>query len=172
MTDDRTDAERDAAYVAARTPYRATSIPGSRTRRIAIENAGGILALVLLPICLASGISVWSWLIVFCVWAMNRIAHSLIMGMVDGLPQALAVGAAGFGMILRVWTIALVLFFVGANLDVGTTSIGLGRRDIAVPAMLLFMVVLGADLMVRMIAELHRYKAGAAEAAALEEVTP
>ena len=155
---DRDAHARAVADAAHGTIYEPTAVPDTFVHRRLLPNLGGVVALLLLPACLIGGISAWSWVIVMAVWGVSRLGQAMTMRMVTGLPQTIAVGAAGFGMMLRVWLIATVLFFVGADLKLGKTHLGAGRTDIAVPAMLMFMLVLTVDIAVRSYTELMRYK--------------
>lgn len=158
MTTTMTDSTQPAAGPPAAEPYRVTVLPATPLYRWVLPNAGGIVALVLLPVALAAGAPLAAWALAFVMWLLNRIGHSLVGRMIDGLPKTMAVGAAGFGMMLRVWTIALVLFFVGADMHAGSMTVGFGKKDVAIAAMLLFMVVFTFDVGARAFTELRRYK--------------
>lgn len=144
----------------ATSAYHPTPMPSGPVYRYVVPNVGGIAALLLLPLALTGMLPVAAWAIAFAMWVLNRMGHALVIGMVNGLPKTMAVGAAGLGMMLRVWTIAIVLFFVGADMNAGGTHIGMGREDLAVPAMLLFMLIFTFDVAARALAELRRYKLG------------
>src|SRR4051812_41638951 len=107
MTDERTESAEDreaharaVARKAHRTPYVPTQAPDTVLHRRVLPNSGGIVALALLPVCLVVGIPAWAWVIVMGMWLLSRFANLATMRMVDGLPQTMAVGAAGFGMML------------------------------------------------------------------------
>lgn len=152
------------------TTYRATTLPDTPLYRWVLPNTGGIVAIALLPLALAAGAPFAAWLVAFAMWLLNRLGHALVLRLIDGLPKTMAVGAAGFGMMLRVWTIALVLFFVGADLNVGSMRLGAGQRDVAVAAMLLFMLVFTFDVGVRALTELRRYRQPTSDTPAEETV--
>lgn len=138
--------------------YVPTVLPDTFAFRWIVPYLGGYVGLALLPVFLLAGVPVLAWAIAFGMWVLNTAAQRWITLLTMGLPATLAVGAAGMTMMLRVWSIALVLFFVGARLDLGDSAVGLGRRDLAVPAMLLFLVIFTFDVAVRSLTELHRYK--------------
>ena len=157
--EERAELGRLRAREAARTPYTPTELPTTtRTQRWLLPNAGGVVVLVALPVYLVTGLPLGAWAMVAGLWLFNRIVHTIVMRFAVGMSQTMAIGTAGFGMMVRVWTLGLVLFFVGADAHIGHTHVGLGRKDLAVPALLTFLVVLTADLMVRGAFEMRRYK--------------
>lgn len=116
-----------------------------------VPNLGAGLALLLLPIVVFTSVPFSAWGVAFGAWVVNRIGHAVTVAFTNGLPQTLAVGAAGFGMMLRVWVIAFGLFFIGADLHVGEVTVGLDKPDVAVPAMLLFLLLFTVDVISRVL---------------------
>ena len=123
--------------------------------RVIIPNLGGLVALALLPLTLL-GLPWQSWAIAFGAWLVNRVGHVVTMGATRSMPRTLAVGAAGIGMMFRVWFIAAALLLVGADAHVGSMHIGLGHRDWALAAMVLFLIIFTVDVAVRVLGELRR----------------
>lgn len=157
MTDNTAPARNDDPVLA---PYRPTPASDSALVRWLVPNLGMLVALALLPLVFVTSLPLAAWALATGAWVLNRLGHVAVTKFIDGLPQAMAVGAAGLSMMMRVWTIALLLFFVAADLEVGNTHIGLGREDIAVPGMLLFMLLFTLDIATRSIMELRRYRTG------------
>lgn len=139
--------------------YRPTEAPRGPMMRWVLPYLGAYLALAALPLLLATGVPWQAWALAMALWFANRLAHVATVRSVGGLPQAMAVGAAGFGMMLRVWVVSTALFLIGADLDLGRTHLGADRPDIAVPAMLIFLACFTFDIASRALIELHRYRA-------------
>lgn len=157
-TEERAAHARDVSNAAMRTPYSPTPRPEGALFRWVVPNLGGFVALLLLPVVLVSNITIWGWVIAVGAWLLNRIGHEITGLLVNGLPQTMAVGAAGFGMMLRVWFIAFILFFVGADMKVGEAHIGFGNREAAISGMFLFLIPFTIDIAVRAALEFRRFK--------------
>lgn len=123
--------------------------------RVLLPNMGGIVALALAPL-IAIGLPWQPWAIATGAWLVNRIGHVVTMGAVRSMPRTVAVGAAGIGMMFRVWIIAAALLLVGADARVGDLQVGLGRRDWALASMVLFLIFFTVDVAVRVLGELRR----------------
>jgi len=127
----------------------------SLAARVLVPNLGGLIALALLPLTLV-GLPWQGWAIAFGAWLVNRVGHVLTMGATRSMPQTLAVGAAGIVMMFRVWLIAAALLLVGADAHVGSMHLGLGHRDWALAAMVMFLIFFTVDVAVRVLGELRR----------------
>lgn len=123
--------------------------------RVVIPNLGGVVALMLLPLVWL-GLPWVSWIAATSAWAINRIGHVVTMGLVRDMPQTLAVGAAGIGMMLRIWIIAFGLVMIGADITIGELHIGAGNRGAAMGAMVLFLILFTVDVGIRIFGELRR----------------
>jgi hypothetical protein len=142
--------------VAAPTPQTSLA-PAART---AIALIPFWVALLTLPLFLLTDLPIAAWLLATGAWAFNSLLTRLVVRLVNGVSQTLAVAVAGFSMIVRAWVVVLVIFWVGADLHVGSTTVGLGRKDIALPALLLFVVLVTFDIGLRVAHELMNYKSG------------
>lgn len=159
------DPGREAANRADRTPYVPTEIPNTPLFRWVLPNVATVASLIMLAVSIAADMTIWAWATATALWLFNRFATIGVTKAIIGLPQTMAVGAAGFGMMLRIWTIAFVIFFISAELDMGSLTIGLGRNDIGVPAIGFFLVLFTIDTLVRAMTELRRYKVGVSDSA-------
>jgi hypothetical protein len=153
-------------------PYQPTEAPTGVLFTWVLPYLGGYLALLALPVLLWKDVPFAAWAIAVGLWLLNRLGHVATVKSVGGLPQAMAVGAAGFGMMMRVWIVTFVLFFVGADLHAGGMTLGLGKPDVAVPAMLVFMLCFTFDIASRAMIELRRYKTSDATAGAMAQRDP
>lgn len=119
----------------------------ARSRAVVGQLAGVLLALALLPACLALGVPVAAWTIAFALVLLNRIAQWLVAWSVRDASLTVALGAHGFSMIFRALLTTLALFFVGASLSGagGDAAIGLDRPDLARPALLVFLLCFTLD---------------------------
>jgi hypothetical protein len=128
-----------------------SAAPADQTfvKRWVVPNLGGVVALLLLVVVATTSLEFSAWALAAGAWLFNRLGHVATLMFVKGFPPTLAVGAAGFGMMLRVWVVTFGLFFVGADLHIGGTQIGLDHPDWAVPAMLMFLVLFTVDMLSR-----------------------
>jgi len=132
--------------------YEPVAAPTGTLNTWILPNVGGIFAVLTLWIGTFFGLEFAAWAIAFAAWLFNRAGHVLTLWMVRGLPQTVAVAAAGFGMMLRIWIIAFALFLVGADF-------AMGDRDRALTAIGLFVVFFTIDVAARSILHLRAYKA-------------
>jgi hypothetical protein len=113
---------------------------------VLLHGAGLLLALVLLPLCLAIGVPFAAWAIAASLVLANRIIHGVVAWGVRDSTLTVALGAMGFSMIFRSLLTALTLFFVGAAVGgVGDRAIGLDRPDLARGAIILFLLCFTLD---------------------------
>ncbi len=122
-----------------------------------------LIGLALFPLVLLAGVPIAAWLVAMGTWLANRVAQDLVNSSVMSMPPHFAVGIAGLVMMLRVWISALVLFFVSARIEAGNIALGLGRPDIGIPAIIIFLVVLMVDVAVRGIGHLVQRSRAAQE---------
>ena len=113
----------------------------SRGGSLLAGSAGSLLALALLPVCLAIGVPFTGWAIgAGCVFA-NRAIHAIVAHSVRDASLTVALGAMGFSMIFRALLTALALFFVGASVGAGGDApVGLDRPDFARVALVIFIL--------------------------------
>jgi hypothetical protein len=133
-------------------------------------NLGFLVAVLALPFAILIHAPVAGWALAVGMLTLNRAANWLVLQMVEGAPQTMAVAGAGLGMIMRVWTIAFVLFLTAADLNVGGVHLGADRRDIAVPAMILFMIFFTVDVAARSLSEVRRYRSADTATPSTEDV--
>lgn len=116
------------------------------TRSVLLHGAGLLLAIVLLPICLAIGVPFAAWAIAAGLVLANRVIHMVVDWSVRDSSLTVALGALGFSMIFRALLTALALFFVGASVGAaGDNPIGMDRADLARPAVIMFMLCFTLD---------------------------
>ena len=113
---------------------------------VLLHGAGTLLALVLLPVCLAVGVPFTAWAIAAGLVVANRVVHGIVLWGVRDASLTVALGAMGFSMIFRALLTALALFFVGAAVGAsGDAPIGMDRPDLARPAVILFLICFTLD---------------------------
>lgn len=135
-----------------------TTAPDTALQRWFVAPLPLYVTLAMLPVCLLLGAPWQAWAVAASFWLVNRLLHIVVLRSIDGLPQTMAVGAAGLTMMFRVWGIAFVLFMIGARFEFGDTTIGWGREDIALPAMVMFLIIVTVDIGTRALGELRRYR--------------
>lgn len=119
---------------------------GSLVRSVLAHGAGILLALALLPLCLAVGVSFTAWAIAASLVVANRAIHGIVAWSIRDASLTVALGSMGFSMIFRALLTALALFFVGAAVGAsGDTPIGMDRPDLARPAVLIFLLCFTLD---------------------------
>lgn len=113
--------------------------------RILAGSAGSILAVALLPILLLMHVPFAGWAIGAIAVIANRALHALIAWLVRDSSITVVLGALGFSMFFRVLITGLALVMVGAEFGTSTTTIGLGRPDLAMPAIIVFILCYTVD---------------------------
>ena len=110
------------------------------------HGAGTLLAVALLPLCLAIGVPLAAWVIAFALVVGNRLLHAGVAFAVRDSSITIALGAMGMSTIFRALLTALTLFFVGASVGAsGDAPIGMDRPDLARPALLIFVLCFTLD---------------------------
>jgi hypothetical protein len=114
-------------------------------RAVLGHGAGVLLAILLLPV-VAIGVPFAAWAIAFVLVVLNRVVHGAVVYLVRDASLTVALGSVGFSTIFRALLTALTLFFVGASIGAnGDRPVGLDRPDLAMPAIILFMVCFTLD---------------------------
>jgi hypothetical protein len=123
-----------------------------RLRDLLVQGAGTLLALVLLPLCLALGVPFEAWAIAFGLVLANRVIQAIVVRSVRDSNLTVQLGTLGFSTIFRALATALVLFFVGASVaGSGDRPVGLDRPDLAKPALIIFILCFTLDAAVETI---------------------
>lgn len=113
---------------------------------LALHAAGSLLALALLPICLALDVPFAGWAIGAGAVVANRLVHGVVAHAVRDASLTVVLGALGFSTMFRALLTALVLFFVGAQVGAsGDAAFGLNRPDLARPAIIVFLLCFTLD---------------------------
>jgi len=117
------------------------SSDGLSVRALLAHAAGSLMALAMLPICLAIGVPFAGWAIGAGAVVANRLVHALVAYCVRDASLMVALGSMGFSMIFRAMLTAMMLFFVGAQIGAGGDApIGLDRPDLARVATIIFLL--------------------------------
>lgn len=120
--------------------------PVAAAKGLLLHGAGSLLAIALLPLCLAIGVPFAGWAIGAGAVLVNRLVHVLVARAVRDASITVVLGAMGFSMMFRALLTALVLFFVGAQVGTaGDAGFGLDRPDLARPAILVFVLCFTLD---------------------------
>lgn len=153
------------------TPAAAAAAAGgaaSTVRTLLAHTAGMLLALVLLPLCLAIGVPFQAWAIAFGLVVFNRVVADVVAWSVRDSSITVTLGALGFSMIFRALFSALTLFFVGASVGAdGDQPIGMDQPDIARAALIIFILCFTLDVGIETIR-----RAGQREFELANETTP
>lgn len=149
-----------AAAVAGESP----SAPLSQ--RVLVGSAGAIFALVLLPVMLLMHVPFAGWAIGAVAVIANRALHALVAWLVRDSSITVVLGALGFSMFLRVMITGVSLLLVGARFGTGGESVGLGRPDLAMPAIIVFVLCYTLDAGIEAIRRAAQREREAAMAAA------
>ena len=129
------------------TPVAAPRSTASVVRSILANCAGMLLALALLPVCLAIGVPFGAWAIAAGLVACNRFVQLVVAWSVRDASLTVALGAHGFSIIFRALSTALTLFFVGASVGAdGDTPIGLDDPALARTALVIFILCFTLDV--------------------------
>ena len=119
--------------------YRPPAPPPNTLQNVVLANLAVPVALLALPIFLATDRPFNAWAIGAGLWLVNRLIQQGVNRFIIGLPQTVAMGVAGVTFISRAWgmLIALVLteHFAG--------------REVAIPAAILFAVLYTCDMVAR-----------------------
>lgn len=135
-----------------------TEQPTDTGHRTLLPLLGGLVLLAALPIVLVvpETLSVTAWLITAALWTMHMLIRLGLERLSTALPPTMALGVAGIGMMLRVWTAAIAIFVIGADTAAGVT-IGFNRPDLAVSVLILFAAAFTVDVVVRALTEARRH---------------
>ena len=127
-------------------PHTRRGVAGT-LRMVGLHGAGTIVAIALLPACLAVGVPFWGWALGAGAVVANRLVHWAVAFAVRDSSPTVVLGAMGFSMILRALFTALALFFVGAELTGtgGDQPLGFGRPDLARSAIIVFILCFTID---------------------------
>lgn len=113
--------------------------------RVLAGSAGSIFAIVLLPIMLLMHAPLAGWAIGAIAVVANRSIHALVTWLVRDSSVSIVLGVLGFTMFFRVLITGVSLLMVGAEFGASGESIGFGRPDLALPAIIVFILCYTLD---------------------------
>jgi hypothetical protein len=119
--------------------YRPPAPPPNTLQNVVLANLAVPIALIALPIILATGHSFNSWAIATGLWIVNRLIQQGVNRFIIGLPQTVAMGVAGVTFISRAWGVLIGLVL----------TVHFAGRDVAVPAAILFAILYTCDMVAR-----------------------
>jgi hypothetical protein len=119
--------------------YRPPAPPPTTFQNVVLANLAVPIALVALPVFLATGQQFNAWAIAAGLWLANRLIQQGVNRFIIGLPQTIAMGVAGVTFISRAWGVLIALVL----------AVHFAGRDVAVPAAILFAVLYTADMIAR-----------------------
>jgi hypothetical protein len=124
---------------------------------------GAVVLIAALPMVfvIPETLSPTAWLITSALWAVHMLTRVGLERLSARLSPTLAMGISGIGMMLRVWSAAIVIFVIGADTAAGVT-IGFGRADLAVSVLLLFAVAFTVDVIARTVIGFQNHSNSAA----------
>ena len=93
-----------------------TTSPG----QLCAHNIDAILAVVALPVFVATGLPLEGWFWAVVLWAVNRYAQATIERRAVQMGPLRGVGTLGASMLLRPWIGMLVLFLLLLTIDIIT----------------------------------------------------
>jgi len=116
------------------------SRPTISPARLAAHNVDAIVAVLALPLFVATDLPLEGWFWAVALWAVNRFLQARIERRAAQLPALRAVGVMGASMLLRPWIGMLVLFLITH-----------GDATLAISSTLLFMVLITLDIATRIV---------------------
>ena len=119
--------------------YRPPAPPPTTIQNVVLANLAVPIALIALPVFLATGQQFNAWAIAAGLWLVNRLVQQGVNRFIIGLPQTIAMGVAGVTFISRAWGVLIALVL----------AVHFAGRDVAVPAAILFAVLYTADMIAR-----------------------
>jgi hypothetical protein len=119
--------------------YRPPAPPPTTIQNVVLANLAVPIALIALPVVLATGQQFNAWAIAAGLWLVNRLVQQGVNRFIIGLPQTIAMGVAGVTFISRAWGVLIALVL----------AVHFAGRDVAVPAAILFAVLYTADMIAR-----------------------
>ena len=119
--------------------YRPPAPPPTTLQNVVLANLAVPIALIALPVFLATGQQFNAWAIAAGLWLVNRLVQQGVNRFIIGLPQTIAMGVAGVTFISRAWGVLIALVL----------AVHFAGRDVAVPAAILFAVLYTADMIAR-----------------------
>jgi len=119
--------------------YRPPAPPPTTIQNVVLANLAVPIALIALPVFLATGQQFNAWAIAAGLWLVNRLVQQGVNRFIIGLPQTVAMGVAGVTFISRAWGVLIALVL----------AVHFAGRDVAVPAAILFAVLYTADMIAR-----------------------
>jgi hypothetical protein len=119
--------------------YRPPAPPPTTLQNVVLANLAVPIALLALPVILATGHPFSSWSIATGLWLVNRLIQQGVNRFIIGLPQTIAVGVAGVTFISRAWGVLIALVL----------AVHFAGREVAVPAAILFAVLYTCDMVAR-----------------------
>jgi hypothetical protein len=108
--------------------------------QLAAHNVDAILAILALPLYLATGLAVEGWFWAVALWAVNRYLQARIERRAVEMPALRGVGVMGASMLLRPWIGMLILFLITRN-----------DSRMALSATVLFIVLVTVDIATRIL---------------------
>jgi hypothetical protein len=119
--------------------YRPPTPPPTTIQNVVLANLAVPIALIALPVFLATGREFNAWAIASGLWLVNRLFQQGVNRFIIGLPQTVAMGVAGVTFISRAWGVLIALVL----------TVHFAGRDVAIPAAILFAVLYTCDMVAR-----------------------
>jgi hypothetical protein len=119
--------------------YQPPAAPPTTIRNVILANLAVPIALIALPVFLATGKPFNAWAIATGLWLVNRLLQAGVNRFIIGLPQTIAVATAGVTFISRAWGTLLCLVL----------AVHFAGKSVALPAAILFAVLYTCDLTAR-----------------------
>ena len=113
-----------------------TTSPG----QLCAHNIDAILAVVALPVFVATGLPLEGWFWAVVLWAVNRYAQATIERRAVQMGPLRGVGTLGASMLLRPWIGMLVLFLITRH-----------SSTLMISSVLLFLLLLTIDIITRVV---------------------
>ncbi len=108
--------------------YQPPAPPPTTIQNVVLANLAVPIALLALPVFLATGHEFNSWAIASGLWLVNRLIQQGVNRFIIGLPQTVAMGVAGVTFISRAWGVLIALVL----------AVHFAGRAVALPAAILF----------------------------------
>jgi hypothetical protein len=119
--------------------YRPPAPPPTTLQNVVLANLAVPIALIALPVILATGHAFNSWAIATGLWLVNRLIQQGVNRFIIGLPQTVAMGVAGVTFISRAWGVLIGLVL----------TVHFAGREVAIPAAILFAILYTCDMVAR-----------------------
>jgi hypothetical protein len=108
-------------------------------RNVVLANLAVPVAVIALPVFLATGLAFEGWLIAVGLWLANRLIQQGVNRFIIGLPQTIAVGVGGVTFISRAWGVLIGLVL----------TVHFAGREVGLSAAILFAVLYTFDMIAR-----------------------